>query len=181
MWYVSPWIFFTISQTTVQCHTQWEGISLRRSDSRICTETDERAIWPTRAECRSEAIVRSRKLLDIRYHAHSSSENIFRPGGKIQALSLTHAWEETKRSNAAFLENQHRCNCTYAIKCSGLRNEIRPRLHIFTCRSSFLRKINKRFVCVIFSELLQTLITREENAIVLKKYKIAFSMMRSRM
>jgi len=118
---ICVWIFFAISLTNIQCHAM-KGISLRRSDSRICTETDEWAIWSTRAECRSEAIVRSRKLLDIRYHAHSSSENIFRPAGKIQALSLTHAWEETERNNA-FLENQHRCNCTSDENAPGSRTK----------------------------------------------------------
>lgn len=41
---------------------------------------DRQSDMGTRAACRSEAIVRSRKLLDIRYLAHSSSENIFRSG-----------------------------------------------------------------------------------------------------
>lgn len=42
---------------------------------------DRRAMQRTRAECRSEVIVQSRKLLDIRYpRVYLSSENIFRPG-----------------------------------------------------------------------------------------------------
>lgn len=141
-------------------------------DSRICREIDERC--GNRAECRSEAIVQSRKLLDIRYPAHSSSENIFRPGWKIQALPLTRACKRKRNAATHFLGKS-----TWAQlrAMQVLRAPERKPSEITYFRiqfSSFLRGVNKRCLPNILRIVaLRASITREDNS--LKKYEILFA------
>lgn len=72
-----PAVLFFYDIANVQRHALWKDLSAdRRVES---AQIDGRAM-ATRTECRSETIVRSHKSLDIRYLAHSLSENIFRSG-----------------------------------------------------------------------------------------------------
>lgn len=116
----------------------------------------------TRAECRSEVIVQSRKLLDIRYPAHSSSENIFRPAWLKNPASAADTDAREKTNAATHFLGKSTWTQSCAMKVLRVPEQNPAEITYFRI-PRFLRGVNKRCLPNILRIVaLRASITRED-------------------